>query len=848
MATAKPSPGNGPNGNGKDTDPIVSKYRALGGANGFLGRSVGAEQELPDGGLFQAYQGGVIYWSLASGAHEVHGAILAKWSALGRIGSLLGYPVSDETDAGDQHGRFSVFQRGVIYWTPTTDAHEVHGAILERWSAAGRQAGILGYPLTDELDAGGQAGGRFNQFERGIVFWTAQLGAHEAHGAIAQRWLELGGRTFGFPVTDETATPDGLGRFNDFTGNRSIYWTPETGAHAVEGAIRQAWLNLGGAADMLGFPTTDELIDSTGLRVQSFQGVSLAWTAEKGAHLRVLVDSTGTAIWRTPAALSFFSDMEDTGRPRFEVNVGWAPRSHPTSVVATRMAVPTPRVRFGPFFLSVHQNLLNRPPVVCTISVLARSPSMYTQRADGTWQFNGATADLVEIGRGDFQFAFEDDVPRTVHVEAILPGVFNALKLRATMKGGGWNGTTVDFPVGCGSLPLQADAPQQLDRPCLQAAVNPLGMVVPRVVPLTILYEPPGDCSWANATDTHVAGTALTVSDAQSTSTHTIHDSTLLGFSLDHTDFSEDKTSASDRKSEVRVTASASLGTRLGLPRESPRDCEPTEADRRGPGRGDLFVFLVDPPAIYWDADNLSNFLFAGAGLALPGVAPQFEAVFAWQLAANQGLPAGLSLSEQERAAMLSLDPFTDPNLEFEERGGLRWPKLPKRFVLLTPVPIGLGRDVGFESETMRDVLSAGSIKTAVRNNTTGSETDDLDLPVRLTLSALTFELGFAAGGAAGAVVEAIGRRGWSDLSQKEMTDLRDKVKDNVQGAFPALFTDTTVTTTTVTYSQSRQVDRLDDHAITQRFFLQDRDEGMTVAIYYDAFFGTFAFAQLRPT
>ena len=40
-----------------------------------------------------------------------------------------------------------------------------------------------------------------------------------------------------YPVTDETGTPDGVGRFNHFEGG-SIYWTPGTGAKEVHGAIR----------------------------------------------------------------------------------------------------------------------------------------------------------------------------------------------------------------------------------------------------------------------------------------------------------------------------------------------------------------------------------------------------------------------------------------------------------------------------------------------------------------------------------------------------------------------------------------------------------------------------------
>jgi len=54
--------------------------------------------------------------------------------------------------------------------------------------------------------------------------------AFEVHGDIRKKYDALGGPggPLGLPLTDETATPDGVGRFNHFQGG-SIYWTPRTG-------------------------------------------------------------------------------------------------------------------------------------------------------------------------------------------------------------------------------------------------------------------------------------------------------------------------------------------------------------------------------------------------------------------------------------------------------------------------------------------------------------------------------------------------------------------------------------------------------------------------------------------
>ena len=264
---------------------IDIKYAQLGGAAGFLGVAVTPENVAPDGiGRYRHYQGGSIYWSPATRAHEVHGAIRGKWSSLGWERSFLGYPLTDETTTPDGVGRFNHFQGGSIYWTPGTAAHEVHGAIRGKWSSLGWERSFLGYPLTDESTTPDGIG-RYNHFQGGSVYWTPGTGAHEVHGAIRGKWSSLGWeRSFlGYPLTDETTTPDGVGRYNHFQGG-SVYWTPGTGAHEVHGAIRGRWSSLGWERSFLGYPTSDELAteDGTG-RYSEFQHGSIYWSPGTGA-------------------------------------------------------------------------------------------------------------------------------------------------------------------------------------------------------------------------------------------------------------------------------------------------------------------------------------------------------------------------------------------------------------------------------------------------------------------------------------------------------------------------------------------------------------------------------------
>ncbi len=116
---------------------------------------------------------------VVAGAFEVHGGILAKYQSLGTVGSLLQFPTTDERGCPDGVGRYNHFQGGSIYWTRATGAHEVHGAIRAKWASLGWERGFLRYPLSDETAV---TGGRASQFQGGNIYWSAATGARGARG------------------------------------------------------------------------------------------------------------------------------------------------------------------------------------------------------------------------------------------------------------------------------------------------------------------------------------------------------------------------------------------------------------------------------------------------------------------------------------------------------------------------------------------------------------------------------------------------------------------------------------------------------------------------------------------
>lgn len=236
---------------------------------------------------WREYAGGRMYWTPAYGAKGVFGGILQNYLAIGGH-PAFGAPITDET-AGANGGAYNLFMpngsggRG-IFWTKTNGTFRVAGAIYTRYQALGLDRSQLGYPITNETCT---STGCYNHFQRGSIFWSRGTGAHEVRNAIRSKWAALGWERgfLGYPYTDEMATPDGKGAYNHFRKGSlvgSIYWSAATGAHEVHGPIRARWAARGWERSYLGYPTSDEFA-SGGIRRHNFQGGYILYNPGTGA-------------------------------------------------------------------------------------------------------------------------------------------------------------------------------------------------------------------------------------------------------------------------------------------------------------------------------------------------------------------------------------------------------------------------------------------------------------------------------------------------------------------------------------------------------------------------------------
>lgn len=230
---------------------------------------------------YREHRSGRLYWSPSAGVHELHGSNLGTFLAGGGH-VALGEPITDETSTPDGRGRYNHLRFDTsVYWTPQTGAHLVGGDNRRRWAALGWERGPHGYPRSSELSTP-DGRGRYNDFENGGIYWLPGVGSRSVHGSIYWAWAGMGweGGRLGFPLTDETTTPDGIGRYNHFEGG-SIYWTPRTGAHAVYGAILARWQALGWERSYLGYPTSGEYSIPGGRRTDFERGY-ITWNARTG--------------------------------------------------------------------------------------------------------------------------------------------------------------------------------------------------------------------------------------------------------------------------------------------------------------------------------------------------------------------------------------------------------------------------------------------------------------------------------------------------------------------------------------------------------------------------------------
>ncbi len=227
---------------------INDKANQLGA--GFTGRAVSGLEKVP-GGYRIRFENCDIYYSAATGAHEVHGDIRAKYDVRGGPWSDLGLPVTDETGTPDGVGRYNHFaQNGSIYWHPNVGPKEVHGGIRAAWANQGWELGGLGYPTSDERVLGPSQW--VNDFQNGVLYWDASGGHPTANAGLPKDRLAAAVRR----IFEESKGDGDLK-----VGNCYISDVTDTGYGFWESRNRMVTIHFDGWYDNGILPDTDYNMD-----------------------------------------------------------------------------------------------------------------------------------------------------------------------------------------------------------------------------------------------------------------------------------------------------------------------------------------------------------------------------------------------------------------------------------------------------------------------------------------------------------------------------------------------------------------------------------------------------------
>ncbi len=141
---------------------ILKKYLAGGGPDTFGFPTV--DEVGVTSGRASYFTKAHIYWSSTTGAHFSRGRLLEKYLAAGGPDGY-GLPMTDDTRVTG--GYYAHFTGGrSIYWSSATGAHLVYGAILKKYASMGYTQSCLGFPTTDEY---GITDGRRNRFVGGEI-------------------------------------------------------------------------------------------------------------------------------------------------------------------------------------------------------------------------------------------------------------------------------------------------------------------------------------------------------------------------------------------------------------------------------------------------------------------------------------------------------------------------------------------------------------------------------------------------------------------------------------------------------------------------------------------------------
>jgi hypothetical protein len=261
---------------GEGPAAITAAWNASGGASGPLGYATAVTLATAAAGLDgfeREFQGGVIVWTNATGAHILTGGIRSYYDSLGGPDSSLGWPVADQRCTAGVCAQ--EFQNGLIWRSSSGVASTIQGEIFDYYRDKGGNTGTLGQPIAVASSfATSNGDGLVQVFQGGYVYssavgvFTVKSGTLTAKTWAGAGWIR---GSLGWPAAEEVCSSGVCSQ--EFQGGTVQGSTIVP--NVSDPVIAAYWSGLGGAGGVLGNPTISASSFATsngdGL-VQVFQG------------------------------------------------------------------------------------------------------------------------------------------------------------------------------------------------------------------------------------------------------------------------------------------------------------------------------------------------------------------------------------------------------------------------------------------------------------------------------------------------------------------------------------------------------------------------------------------------
>ncbi|MBP2328141.1 hypothetical protein JOF56_008526 [Kibdelosporangium banguiense] len=156
-----------------DPNPQISTPLMLGWFNDDQLRSLAGNPkaaEVYDNGVrYRDFDRGRVYWSESTGSKFLTGQVLQRYSALNL--HKQGYLPIEHQTSRTNHEHVSLGSYIAVYWSPASGAKLVMGAIRAKWESLGGVSSPLGYPISDEYAT---SYGARSDFQNGYsITWDA---------------------------------------------------------------------------------------------------------------------------------------------------------------------------------------------------------------------------------------------------------------------------------------------------------------------------------------------------------------------------------------------------------------------------------------------------------------------------------------------------------------------------------------------------------------------------------------------------------------------------------------------------------------------------------------------------